>query len=133
MQSNKKYPQGSTYLLDELSWKFTLSQPYVGRIRMKTFIPKIFLAHRRIYLPQLLKTNLSKTMVSESQPAFIYSNWAINSRTKFEICSKLTIKAPTIILVSLLLTLNIFDTLFYFCWLWACKCRLEYFIAFALT
>ena len=38
---------------------------------------------------------------------------SINTRTSCEICSKLTIKTPdTVVLVSLLLTLNIFQTLF---------------------
>ena len=36
----------------------------------------------------------------------------INSRIKCEICSKLTIEAPDVVLVSLLLTLNMFGTLF---------------------
>ena len=34
------------------------------------------------------------------------------TRTRWEICSKLTIKTPGVVLVSLLLTLNIFHTLF---------------------
>ena len=41
---------------------------------------------------------------------FKFSN--INSRTKREICSALTIEAPDI-LEPLLLTLDIFDTIFY--------------------
>ena len=40
---------------------------------------------------------------------FEFSN--INSKINFEICSKLAIEAPDV-LVSLVLTLNIFDTLF---------------------
>ena len=35
-----------------------------------------------------------------------------NTRKRYEICSKLTIKTPGVFLVSLLLTLNIFHTLF---------------------
>ena len=34
--------QGLTYLLETLSWKFILSQTYVGRIKMKTFISTNF-------------------------------------------------------------------------------------------
>ena len=40
---------------------------------------------------------------------FKFSN--INSRIKCKTCSKLTIEVPDIVLVSLLLTLNIFDSL----------------------
>ena len=53
-----------------------------------------------------------------------------NTRSKCEICSKLTIKTPEwrhwFILMSLLLTLNIFHSLFYcfYCKLWAGKHRL---------
>ena len=36
----------------------------------------------------------------------------ISSTIKWEMCLKLTIKVPDIVLVSLLLTLNIFDMLF---------------------
>ena len=44
----------------------------------KHLFQQIFLAHRTIYSPQLLKTNLlSETIVSEPQLAFIYSNSAI--------------------------------------------------------
>ena len=48
-----------------------------------------------------------------------------NTRTMCDICSKLTKKIP-VVLVSLLLTLNIFHTLFYcfYCELWTCSCRL---------
>ena len=54
-----------------------------------------------------------------------------NIRTRCEICSKLTIKATVnVVLVSLLLTLNIFHTLLYcfYCWLWAVKCPLCLFL-----
>ena len=48
-----------------------------------------------------------------------------NSRTMSEICSELTMMAPGAILVSLLLILNIFYTLFwcFYCEHWAGKCR----------
>ena len=63
------------------------------------------------YISQLQKINLlSETIVYHVKPAFEFSN--NNSRIKCEICSKLTIEAPAIILFSLLLTLNIFDVLF---------------------
>ena len=55
----------------------------------------------------------------------------INSRIKCGTCSKLTIKAPEVVLVSLLLTLNIFGHVVqvFFSWIWICKCQMEYFIA----
>ena len=64
------------------------------------------------YISQFLKTNLlSETIVSQAHSAFICSNSSI-IRIKYEICLKLIIEATDIILVPLLLTLNIFDTLF---------------------
>ena len=48
------------------------------------------------------------TVIDYMFPAFICSNSAI--LIKCEICSKLTIEAPDIVQVSLLLALNIFDT-----------------------
>ena len=47
-----------------------------------------------------------------------------NIRKRCEICLKLTIKTPDIVLVVLLSTLNIFHTFFrcFYCWLWTNKC-----------
>ena len=56
-----------------------------------------------------------------------------NSRIKCEICLKLTLttEAADVILVSIFLTLNLFNTLFqcFFLLTWICKCQMEYFIA----
>ena len=61
------------------------------------------------HFSQLLKTDLlAETRVSEY--LFKFSN--TNSRINCKICSKLTTEASDVILVSLLLTLNIFDVLF---------------------
>ena len=63
-----------------------------------------------------------------------------NTRARFEICTKLTIKTPErchsrrsddviyVVLVYLLLTLNIFHTLFwcFYCLLWICNYGLAY-------
>ena len=58
-----------------------------------------------------------------------------NPRTRCKICSKLTIKTTErhhgVVLVSLLLTLNIIHTLLeqgFYCYLWASKCWLGYFL-----
>ena len=69
-------------------------------------------AHRTLYIPQLLKTNLlSETVVSQAQPAFILFEFSSNnSIIMCQICSKLTIEASDIVMVSLMLILNIFDT-----------------------
>ena len=78
---------------------------------MKTLLTQqIFLAHRATYFPQLLKTSLlSETIFSQAQAAFFMSKFSNNNhRIKCEICSNLTIEAPHIALLSLLLTLNIF-------------------------
>ena len=94
--------QRSTYLFEALSWKVIPLQPY--------FICNYsFSDPTEIYL-------------------FEFSN--NNSRIKCELCSKLTIEAPYVVLVSLLLTLKIFDTfLVFFCWVWTCKSWMEYLIA----
>ena len=84
-------------MLDEKEWK------YVAK--------KISLADRAIYFFQLLKTNLlSETTVSQAQSTFIWLNSTIIIKCK--ICSKLTIEATDVVLLSLLLTLNIFIMLF---------------------
>ena len=53
-----------------------------------------------------------------------------NTWAWYEICSKLTIQTPAVVLLSLLLTFNIFHTLFYcfYCELWACKWLLTYYL-----
>ena len=65
-----------------------------------------------MFFPQLMETNLlSETIVSPLQHSiYFFSN--DESRIKCEICSKLIIEAPDIVLVPLFLTLNIIDTLF---------------------
>ena len=56
---------------------------------MKTLAQQIFLAHRAIYYPQLLKTSLlSETIVSQAQPAFFLFEFSNNNcRIKSKICS----------------------------------------------
>ena len=87
--STVSYVQGSTYLLEVLSWKFILSQSYVGQMRMKTYNPTIKFSQPIKHIPQLLKTILlSKTIVSQAQPAFICSNSSIMTIQK---CAKFKI------------------------------------------
>ena len=52
-----------------------------------------------------------------------------NSRTMWEICLNLTININDVVLVSSVLTLNRFHTLFwcFHCWLWISKCQLGQF------
>ena len=52
-----------------------------------------------------------------------------NSRTMWEICLNLTININDVVLVSSMLTLNRFHTLFwcFHCWLWISKCQLGQF------
>ena len=71
------------------------------------------------YISQFLKTNLlCETIYFQTQPAFIFLKFSNNNgRIKCEICSKLTIEATDIVLVSLLLTLNLLDTCLVFFWL----------------
>ena len=53
----------------------------------------------------------------------------INTRKRCEICSKLTIKTTSkdVVIVSLLLSWNIFHNFFYcfYCWLWTGKCLMS--------
>ena len=102
--------QGSTYW--SVVVKIYLSQPYVG---WKYIAQSIFPALRTIYFSQLLETG-NKFIAWNycfSGPTNIYLFKLSNmSRIKDRTCSKLTIKAQDIILVSLLFTLNIFDKLF---------------------
>ena len=78
----------------------------------------IFQAKRTMYFLQLLKTNLlSESIHILSDPICIYllGFRHNNSRIKSKICSKLTVETTDIVLVSLLLSLNIFDTFLVFC------------------
>ena len=76
-----------------------------------------------MYFSKQLKTNVfSGTTISQGYPLFIFSN----------ICSKLTIEGPEVVLVSLLSTLIIFDTLLLFFFFFAGierERRMEYFTA----
>ena len=78
----------------------------------------IFPAKRTMYFLQLLKKNLlSESIHISSDPICIYllGFRHNNSRIKSKICSKLTVETTDIVLVSLLLSLNIFDTFLVFC------------------
>ena len=54
------------------------------------------------------------------------NNW--NIKEMCEVCSKITIKIPDVVLVSLPLPLDRFHTFFwrFHCWLWISKCNLGY-------
>ena len=81
---------------------------------MKYVVEQIVTTHRTIYFSQLLKTNLlPETRVPKTRgPNSIYLLEFSNSNIiNCKICSKLTREAPDVVLVSLMLTLNIFDTL----------------------
>ena len=127
--------QGSTYLFEALSWKFILSQPYVGWINMKAYINTNFAnPEDNIFFP-VTKNKFFSLNYSFSGPnnMYLFEFNNNNSRIKCEICLKLTLttEAADIILVSIFLTLNLFDTLFqcFFLLTWICKCQMEYFIA----
>ena len=76
---------------------------------MKTCSPTNFTGlYNTLYFPQLLEGNLSETVISQTQTAFICSA-IITVRIKCKLCSKLTVEAPDVILVLLFLTFNILD------------------------
>ena len=98
-----------------LSRKVILSQPYVGWIRMKTCSPTNCPRPWDTVYPTTTENKFIVWNYSFLGPTDIYFfEFSSNeSRIKCEICSKLIIEAPNIALVSLWLTLNIFDTLFH--------------------
>ena len=88
----------------------------LGQWRWNLIAQQISPAHRTMYFLKLLNTNLfSQTTIPQIQSAFICLNSAIlivEQSANYVQCLKLTIEAPDIVLVFLLFTLNIFDTLF---------------------
>ena len=69
-----------------------------------------FPTHRKMYFSQLLKANsLCETMYSQTQKVFTFVRIQ-QSRIKCEICSKLTIEATDVVLVTSLLTFDVVDT-----------------------
>ena len=82
---------------------------------------------------RLKQFSLQCTLIIQFQQASTCSQLTANTRKRCEICSNLTIKTYQndvidIVLVSLLLTLNIFYNFFccFYCWIWGSHCiRLE--------
>ena len=94
---------GFDYLFAALSWKFILSQTHVGLTKMKTCSTTIFPSPQdNIFLSYWKEIYCLKLEFICSNSAIITVEWS----------SKWTTEAPDALLVSLLLTLNIFDTLF---------------------
>ena len=75
-------------------------------------------------MPTLDSFHCSHTLIVQFQHATNCSKLTVKLEKRCETCSKLTIKTPKqvidIVLVSSLLTLNIFHIFFYclYCWLW---------------
>ena len=82
----------------------------------------------QVFQVLLCQTNYEYSLFPVSNYMFKVNNK--KTRTRCEICSK---RRSGVVLVSLLLTLNIFHTSFlcFYCWLWTCNCRLGY--LFGLT
>ena len=100
---------GLTHLFEVQSWKFILSQPYLGWIKMKTYSQTNFSSPQdNLFLTEnkLIVWNCSFSGLTGIY-LFKFSN--TNSKIKCKICSKLTIEAPGIALISLLLSVNRFD------------------------
>ena len=106
--------QGYTYIFEGLSWKVILSQPYVGWIRIKTHSLTNFPSPKgNIFLTVTENKFIVWNYSSSGSTGIYFIEFNNNdSRIKWEVCSKLTITAPDVVLVSLLLTLIIFDTFF---------------------
>ena len=115
---------GFDYLFAALSWKFILSQTHVGLTKMKTCSTTIFPSPQdNIFL--LLKINLlSETRVY----LFKFSN--NNSRMKFKVNNRSTRRSSGVFIANFEYIWHVVLVFcFVFCWLWICKCRMEYFIA----
>ena len=127
------YIQGSTYLFEALLWKVIPSQPYFGWIGMKTWPNKISLPIAKCISRSCWKDiHCLKLYVLRPKKYLLLFEFSNNSsRIKCEICSKLTIEATDVALVTSLLTFNIVDTFLvvFFCWVWTYKCQMENFIA----
>ena len=93
--------QGLTYLFGVLSWKFTLSQHYVGWIKMKTYSPTNCRCSYDHVFPTVTGNKFIFWNYSFSGPNYIYLFNNNHSRIKCKICSKLSIEAPDFVLVSL--------------------------------
>ena len=118
--SYQNIQKGSAYFYDTLSWKSILSQPYGGWIKWKHVAPTNFPGPKdNIFLTVTgNKFVVWNYIFSGSINIYLFECRNINQRINCKICSNLTIEAPGILLVSLMLTLNISDSLFY--WLFLC-------------
>ena len=91
----------------------SLCQLYAGWIKMKTYDPTIFpRTQDNIFLTVTKNKFVSNYPFSGETSIYLIEFSNINDRIKCKIWLKLTKEVPDIILVSLLLTLNTFDTLF---------------------
>ena len=107
--------QGSTYLFEKLSWKCILLQPFFVWRKMKTYSLTSFPSS---WDNIFLTVSENKFIVwnnhfSGPTSTFLLEFGNINSGIKCKIYSKLTIEAPDVVLVSLMLTLNILDMFFW--------------------
>ena len=103
--------------------KLILLHPYVGWIKIKTYNPPNFSSP---YDNTFLAVTENKLIVWNhhfSGPTSInlFKFSKINSRMMCKKCSKLKIEALDVVLVTSVLTVNIFYTLFFFLWLGTCK------------
>ena len=110
----KTYPthifQGSDYLFEMLLRKFILLQPYVGWVKMKTCRSTNFLSPYYSIFPAFTENifNVWNYRFSGLTSIYLFKFSDINSRIKCEVCSKVTIETPKVVLVSLLLTDKLF-------------------------
>ena len=103
--------QGSTYLFEAMSWKVIFSQPYFGWIGMKTWPNKISLHIGKCISHSCWKKKFHclKLYILRPKKYLLLFKFSNNNRIKCEICSKLTIEATDVILVTSLLTFNTVD------------------------
>ena len=114
--------QGLTYLFEVPLWKFIHSQCHVGWVKIKTYTPTHFpsLKNNILFTITENKFIVWNYRFAGSTCIYLFQFSNINSRLTYKLCLDLTMDTSDVILVSLLLTLNIFYTLLccILCWLW---------------
>ena len=109
--------QGSTYLFEVLSWKFILSQSYVGVNKDKNMQPNKFSQPIGQYIPHSYwkQTYCLKYTFSGPSIIYLFKFSRDNSKIKCDECSKLKIEIPEVVLVSLLWIYLTYCSSVFFC------------------
>ena len=114
-----------TFYLFEMMWKLSFHKLMMGEWRWKHIAKQIFLAQTTIFAVTENKIIVWEQIYCQINCIYFFEY----SKMKCKICSKVTIKAPSIVLLSLLLIFSRFYTSSVFFADFECKWQMEYFIA----